>query len=594
MKKNLFKYLLISFLFLGISSVDAASLSLSSQKTQYNVDDVFDVYVNLNTDNQFVNSGEANMSFDKDILSVVSVNNSASIFSMWPEKPSFSNVNGNIAFNGGLPNPGFSGSKGQIVKITFKAKKGGSADIIIGGGSVYLNDGSGTDVLTSKRGITIHVNEKIAVTETTNVLDLKNIKTQPATTTTNSNISNNVPGKNLPGLPDINIQDGPSVDEWINRNSFTVEWDIPRNVDAVQFSIDNKEDSIPNIIKIPPMNNTKLINVANGISNFHIRFRNSSGWGETLHKKIKVDAVIPNIIDIKTGVNNADMTYVLVNAEDVNSGINNIKVLINGNEYKVVKINTDLDYKIDLPLLKVGDNTIKVIVYDNAGNFSEKELSIKSGEPKKPQIHIDNTEMKIGSDNNIYIKSYPGININLFIKDESGKTVTENIQVGLDGIAKYSLDKINIPGKYNIQVGLNNDCDDICVLSETISVNVIEKKIIDLKSIPFDKIKSYSENSAIPWTIAVIFVILYIISLKKRGRNNMDIIQELNRAEIDVYKIFKVLKSDARKYKNVIKRNKIDLTDRDKDVVANLEQDLDEAENYFAKRIERIEKELDM
>ena len=43
----------------------------------------------------------------------------------------------------------------------------------------------------------------------------------------------------------------------------------------------------------------------------------------------------------------------------------------------------------------------------------------------------------------------------------------------------------------------------------------------------------------------------------------------------------------------MLKRNKIDLADKDKQIVDNLEQDLDEAETYFAKRIEKIESELE-
>ncbi len=99
-------------------------------------------------------------------------------------------------------------------------------------------------------------------------------------------------------------------------------------------------------------------------------------------------------------------------------------------------------------------------------------------------------------------------------------------------------------------------------------------------------------SGMLPWIIAGIFMLLYLLTFK-RGKSHKDIIQELNKAEIDVYKTFKVLKADAKKYKAMLKRNKIDISEKDQLIMENLEKDLDEAETYFAKRLEKIEMELE-
>ena len=70
-------------------------------------------------------------------------------------------------------------------------------------------------------------------------------------------------------------------------------------------------------------------------------------------------------------------------------------------------------------------------------------------------------------------------------------------------------------------------------------------------------------------------------------------IQQLNKAELDVYRIFKVLKDDAQKYKSILNKNEIDISGKDKEIIEILNQDLEEAEKYFTKRIEKIESGLE-
>jgi hypothetical protein len=136
---------------------DAATLSISPSSSNVSVGNIITVKVYVNTLGKSINNGEATIQFPTDMLDVISVTKNSSIFSLWVEEPSFSNNTGIITFNGGIPNPGWTGSRGYITSITFKAKKQGVASILLSDGAVRENDGLGTNILTAKSGSTISI-----------------------------------------------------------------------------------------------------------------------------------------------------------------------------------------------------------------------------------------------------------------------------------------------------------------------------------------------------------------------------------------------------------------------------------------------------
>lgn len=144
----------------------AATLFMSPSSSSVTTGNIFTVNVIVNTEGQSINTSDAVIQFPTDILQVVSVSKSSSIFSLWVEDPNFSNTTGQISFNGGIANPGYLGSYGQLISITFQAKKTGSASILFSDSSVRANDGLGTDVLSTKAGAKFTVTAPVAPTPT--------------------------------------------------------------------------------------------------------------------------------------------------------------------------------------------------------------------------------------------------------------------------------------------------------------------------------------------------------------------------------------------------------------------------------------------
>jgi len=174
LKSFLSIFLLIVLSLLFADKTYAASLSLLPSPSTVSVGDIISERVSVNTEGQSINTANASIQFPTDMVEVVSITKSSSVFTLWVEEPSFSNNTGQITFDGGVPNPGFNGQSGNLVTITFRAKKQGTASIIFTDGAVRANDGMGTDILNGKFGSTILIGvpkeiEVPSVTETPKV-----------------------------------------------------------------------------------------------------------------------------------------------------------------------------------------------------------------------------------------------------------------------------------------------------------------------------------------------------------------------------------------------------------------------------------------
>ncbi len=157
-----FAFLFILFPFFA----NAANLSFSKTSGSYNAGDTFTVNVYINSTDQSMNAASGVVLFPTDLISVSSISKNGSIFSLWVQEPLFSNNGGTVNFEGIVLNPGFIGSNGKILSITFKTKKVGNAEITFSTGSVLANDGKGTNILTNTGKMSVNIGEKPAPKET--------------------------------------------------------------------------------------------------------------------------------------------------------------------------------------------------------------------------------------------------------------------------------------------------------------------------------------------------------------------------------------------------------------------------------------------
>ena len=124
----------------------AAILILAPTTGEFFIGDTINIALFVNTLNQSINAVEGKITFPSDKLEIIGISKEDSIISLWAQEPVPSS--NSVAFSGGLPSPGFIGTAGKIMIISFKVKSDGDAVIGIEDAQVLANDGFATNILS--------------------------------------------------------------------------------------------------------------------------------------------------------------------------------------------------------------------------------------------------------------------------------------------------------------------------------------------------------------------------------------------------------------------------------------------------------------
>lgn len=170
-KNSLFVCFVILFSFFGCFNISHAATEIyfesnvkeikeNKESKEIFVGDIFSVNLKVSSADKEINAIDGTILYDKDKLEIEKVKTDNSVFSFWAEEPSFNNKIGELSFVGGVPN-GFSEKNGQVLEITFLAKKSGKTsvgyqDIF----SVFANDGQGTVINPWLKPLTVEIQKK--------------------------------------------------------------------------------------------------------------------------------------------------------------------------------------------------------------------------------------------------------------------------------------------------------------------------------------------------------------------------------------------------------------------------------------------------
>lgn len=401
----------------------AASLVLSPDTGVYTAGGTFTVRVAVNTEGQSVNAAEGEIAFNPNDLSVVSVSKGGSIFTLWPVEPSYSNSGGSVSFGGGAPS-GYKGGSGTIVTVTFRAKHAGTTMVDYRTGSVLAADGKGTNILSGMRGASYTVQ---AVTET-----------PPP---------EYVPPANTPAAPAITSTTHPKQDEWYRESTAKLSWPLPADVTSVRTLLDDVESSVPTKVYETPIKEIEIEDLPEGVSYFHLQFRNKEGWGRVTHYRLAVDTSKPVSLEVSAAPENdaaRPEQKLLLKGRDAGSGILYYLIQLDGGEKKrfesmkaedrkdsFIKTAEAAEEIVDVyttPALGTGMHSAVVEAFDHAGNsiigtydfmveafgapvFTEYPSEIGSDVipvirgTTRPNVSVEITVAKLGADTQKYTTS---------------------------------------------------------------------------------------------------------------------------------------------------------------------------------------------
>lgn len=562
-----FKLLLIIGLLTLSGPVFAASLYLSPSTQVVSVGNIVSVKILVNTSGKFINSADGVIQFPKEMLEVLSVNK-GTILSLWVEEPKFSNYDGTISFNGGLPSPGFTGSNGEILTITLRAKKAGTASFLFGEASVRENDGLGTDVLTSKNPLNLKI-EDIA---TSPKLADSVISTPKITT-----------DANLPALPVISSPTHPKQDTWSKGQSATFSWTVPSDVISIQASLNKTSLSVPTVTYDASVSRKTLNGLKDGIYYFNLRQQNANGWSRTAHYKIKIDATAPlSFSPIVSHKNHQDL--ITLNATDETSGLDHYLLTID-NQSPISLAPADLeDNTYILPLQSKGNHVVNITAYDQAGNETEASESFTTTESSPPQLTLAADKIETGDTVLINgLSIYPKNKVIVFVRSNNGQIDKYEQITAADGSFKVITNNQKRTGLLTIVANMVLANGQLGPVSETVSLQVGDPKVIQVSKkfvYPIFGVATILFLSMLA-LLGLYMTWHHFFGLKKKLKSEADIMIE------SVHKTMLMFKKELNSQLRTLKRVKKDriLNEKEEEIFQQIQSNLDDVEKFIDQKI---------
>jgi hypothetical protein len=496
------------------------------------------------------------------LLEVVAINKNASILTMWVEDPKFSNSSGSITLNGGVPNPGFVGSSGEIVSVVFRAKKTGTASLVFGDSAVRQNDGLGTDILTMKQVGSIAIGGAI----------------QEAPVSVGS--------RNVPLKPVVFSSTHPQQTAWYSGTTASFNWTAPSDVSSIQTLLGKNPTTIPTVTYDGSVSQKTINNLTDGVMYFHIRYMNSIGWSPTTHYKIQVDTTPPekftSNIRIQDGRN-----VLALNAFDALSGIDSYLVKIDdaaGIRLKKDEI-TGAEYM--LPVQLAGDHDVTVTAYDKAGNSTQSHGLFVSPVITAPVISVASTDVERNSVVTVQGTSiYPDTRADIFVQLADGQVQAYTTKTGTDGAFSVVTDELKVAGLTQLTAKL--------VFSDAVQsprADGVTVRVHDTVVVRAGKSLMYMLSFIIPALILLLGLIftMYLGWHKYFGlRRKLQV--DLNKTTADIHKALMVFRGELSN--QLLKLEKIredrELNRKEEKIFKDLEGNIDDIDAFVEKKLKNI------
>lgn len=559
-------------MFFGISGAEAASISLRPSVQSVSSGNIVSVKVSIGTDGKYINNSDGVIQFPTDLLSVLSVSKSNSIFSLWVEDPKFSNSDGVITFNGGLPNPGYSGSNGEVLTVTFKTKKPGTASLIFGGTSVRENDGLGTDILTSKQSGSIQI---VGATEQKPV-------EKPVVNTPVPDTSKGV----ALAKPVVVSSSHPKNDVWYKGKTASFSWTIANNVTAIQASLNEKELTVPSVSYDGSVSRRTLNDLADGVYYFNLRQKNGAGWSPTAHYKVQIDSTEPeDFTPVVTEVDSRNI--VTLDAKDKTSGI----------EYYTLKVGSDKEVKVSVADLKDGEyildlqpkgtHTLSVVAYDKAGNSREQKVTFVSPDIESPKITLSSESIELGENLTVFGTSlYKKAKVQIQVEFANGKSMNYEEVTDDEGKFVVVVNNIESKGTGYVTAGMVLGSSSVTESQEKIYFKVRNiKGIEDFSAIAYPALGILVAVCAALATLFALYLGWHrFFSLRRRYRKDLEV--TIGNVHSTMLVLKRELKSQL-KILQAIQKDR-DLNEKEEKIFEDIQSNIDDVEKFIQDKIKKL------
>lgn len=544
---------------------NAATIGFDPATNIVSEGDIFTISAVTNTEGVAINNADAVINFPKDLIEVVSIGKSSSVFSLWVEDPTFSNTAGSITFDGGKPTPGYAGQKGNIISIVFRAKKAGTATVLYSSASVRANDGVGTNVLSIKSSAVIQITgakqpEIIAVP---------------------------VRSDTLPSVPLVISSTHPKSDLWYSGSSASFSWQIPNGVTSIQTLLGSSPKSNPTLTYDSTVTSKTINNLKDGVLYFHLRYMNSVGWGPVAHYKIQIDSTPPDSFAPRVRTENL-ISYIELYAKDATSGIDYFSVAIDNENPIKIRLNELVNDEYVLPVQYGGERKLTAIAYDKAGNHTDPySLSFVAPQIPAPSVAVSPERITKGESAKVVGNSkYRNTDAIIFVQEGNGEIVEYATKTSEDGSFGVTLDRFDGSGKVHIWAQL--------VFSGQVKSPLSEKVLLLVESTEASRF-GLSVVYSLLWIMLIVILIFAILiatylgwhkymGLKKKMTDDVEkVIEEIH----DTFKLYKEELGERLEELEAISEDRA-LNKKEEKIFKKLQDNIDTIDEFIEKKLKKI------
>ncbi len=339
---------IICFLPLPVKA-EGASLYLSPNSGTFYTGNTFNVSIFLNTGGNNVNAAEVDLKFNPQKMQIVNQAAGKSFISIWAAPPMYSNSEGTIVFQGGVPSPGINTSSGLVSTITFRAASPGETSVyFLKSSKILLDDGKGTDILNSsgKGQFTINV----------------------------------LP----PEGPKVYSSTHPDMNKWYKNNNPAFSWEKEKGATEFSYSLDFDSGGTPDNVAEGKNTAVSYSELKDGHWYFHIKAKKEDIWGGTSHYAALIDTAPPAPFTpevLPSSVTAESQVVIFFMAADTLSGIDHYEVklidITPGKKMSNEGFFTEASSPYKLSSLETGKYMVAVRVFDKAGNWRDETVKIE-------------------------------------------------------------------------------------------------------------------------------------------------------------------------------------------------------------------------
>jgi len=579
LNKNIFIIVCLIFFSFFAVKVDAAVLYFVPETKVFGIGQEFSVDVRIDSEDVFINAVQATINFSNDILELLEVDRMNSTFNFWVEEPVISNEEGVLSFIGGTAK-GVAGESLQVLKIRFKAKGVGLAELSISNAVVAASDGRGTNVLSAIVGTSIGVDTEVISPEKITppagepeepVEKPEKIEREP------------ILAGDLPEAPELRVPLYPDESQWYNHlGEMIVLWELPPDIIGVETKLSQTLDKKLGNIEEELFTGKNFGFLEQGIWYVRVQFRNNIGWGKFAYYKISIDTMPPLSfeIEIDNQVSDNPIPEIKYGTQDSLSGISHTLIFIDG-KGPIQSTETS----IVLPIQPPGRHVALVRVFDFAGNSVEDDLEFEILALPTPTITFLTKTISEGDLMFISGKTVPNGFVDIKVFDKEGQEVFTEVSTS-DGLGNWEtvIEKMLVKGEYALTVSAR---DNRGAVSYPTASQIVKVKARIVLSIGFINL-SWLEVFIIGILLIVSVVSAsawYYVAVKKK-REAYKII-----AARDIKKLCALLTNNVKKLEFQLK----DLFDIDlkkkaeiKFYLAKIKDNIIKMKKYLSKEIEKL------